>query len=67
MPFPVKLKISPLNVEGASSIKVPVELANVTDPESAAEISIVAPVPIVADADAPAIGLLICSVVPGVA
>ena len=47
LPFPVKLKIFPLNVEGLSSINVPVELAKVTDAELAAASSNVAPAPIV--------------------
>ena len=51
MPFPVKLKILPVNVEGLSSFNIPVEAAKVTDAESAAEISSVAPFPIVAAPD----------------
>ena len=66
-PFPVKLNISPLNVEGLSSFSVPVELLKVTDAESAAPSSSVAPVPIVADPDVPVSGVLIRSVVLGAA
>ena len=45
MPFPAKLKITPLNVEGLSSFSIPVELLKVTDEESAAASSSVASSP----------------------
>ena len=50
----MNLKILPVNVEEWSSRNVPVEPAKVTEAESAAVSSSVAPVPIVADPDVPA-------------